>query len=396
MPLLKPISGHTSCKGVWRYLTKDGRALAADYLDLDVPERESAAFDWATAMDATRSRWRNDTPWGGRPCRTYKHYVLSPNPKDRVNLDALRELSVAWAREHFGDFEVAIVYHDDSAGRIPHAHVVVSSTNIITGRRLQDPDPKELKHSLQRMAKERGLSDFDSAEEKASARGRARPRTLQAEHVRRAEREIAEKGGYSWVANIRARIRVARSVTRSEGELRGLLKGLGVEVEDNSAKARRRDWVFSLTGHPTWCVSGESLGLGYGRESLMRSFSLGAAGHLADAGERRVAELARSAVELGDLSELERLSEALVWIKRSRIRTVADTAVKGADNTAMAAYAQGLGILREGSARRRHEPGPAKPFSRAQGANSQHDSAAGHASEHQRTRQRDEGRESRR
>ena len=286
---------------------------------------------------------------------------------------------------------MAIVYHDDSAGRIPHAHVVVNNTNIVTGRRLQDPDPKELKHSLQRMVAKRGLSDFDSAEERASVRGRVRPRTLQAEHVCRAEREIAEKGGYSWVADIRARIRVARSVTRSEGELRGLLKGLGVEVEDNSAKARRRDWVFSLTGHPTWRVSGESLGLGYGRESLMRGFSLGAAGHLADAGERRIAELARSAVELDDLSELERLSEALVWIKRNRIRTVAGIAVKGADNTAMAAYAQGLGILRKGSAGRRHEPRPTKPFFRAQGANSQRDSAAGHASEHQRTRQRDDG-----
>lgn len=95
MPLLKPISGHTSCRGVFRYLTKDGRTLATDYLDLDVPEREGAAFDWVAAMDDTRSRWRNDTPWGGRPCRTYKHYVLSPDPKDHVGLDALRELAVA-------------------------------------------------------------------------------------------------------------------------------------------------------------------------------------------------------------------------------------------------------------------------------------------------------------
>lgn len=204
------------------YPTKGGRALAADYLNLDIPEREGVAFDWAAAMDDTRSRWRNDTPWGGRPCRTYKHYVLSPDPKDYVGLDALRELTVAWAREHFGNFEVAIVYHNDNARNIPHAHVVVNNTNVVTGRRLQDPDPKELKHSLQRMAANRGLSDFDSAEERASVRGRVRPRTLQAEYVRRAEREIAEKGGYSWVADIRARIRVARSVTRSEDEFRGV------------------------------------------------------------------------------------------------------------------------------------------------------------------------------
>lgn len=396
MPLLKPISGHTSCKGVCRYLTKDGRALAADYLSLDTPEREGVAFDWAAAMDDTRSRWRNDTPWGGRPCRTYKHYVLSPDPKDRVGLDALRELTVSWAREHFGDYEVAIVYHDDNAGHIPHAHVVVNNTNIVTGRRLQDPDPRELKHSLQRMAKERGLSDFDSAEEKASTRGRVRPRTLQAEHVRRAEREIAEKGGYSWVADIRARIRVARAVTRSEGEFKGLLKSLGVEVEDNSAKARRRDWVFSLSGHPTWRVSGESLGLGYGRESLMRGFSSGAAGHLADASGRRVAELARSAVELGNLSELERLSGALAWLKGSRIRTAADLAAKGAANPDMTAYVQKLGILREGSAERSHASRPAKPFSRTQGASARHYNTTEHASEHYRERQHDDGRESQR
>ena len=396
MPLLKPISGHTSCRGVYRYLTKNERALAADYLNLDVPEREDTAFDWATAMDGTRASWRNDTPWGGRPCRTYKHYVLSPDPKDHVGLDALRELTVAWAREHFVDYEVAIVYHDDNAGRIPHAHVVVNNTNIATGRRLQDPDPEELKHSLQRMAKERGLSDFDSAEERASTRGRVRSRTLQAEHVRRAEREIAEKGGYSWVADIRTRIRIARSVTRSEDEFRGLLKSLGVEVEDNSAKARRRDWVFSLSGHPTWRVSGESLGLGYGRESLMRGFSLGAAGHIADAGERRVAGLARSAVELGDLSELERLSEALAWLKGNRIRTEADLAARGAGNPEMATYVQSLGILKEGSAERQHAPRPAKPFSRDQGSSAQRSNAIEHASVHQRIRQRDDGRETQR
>lgn len=392
MPLLKPISGHTSCKGVYRYLTKDDRALAADYLNIDVPDRDGVAFDWAAVMDDTRSRWRNDTPWGGRPCRTYKHYVLSPDPKDHVSLDDLRELAVSWAREHFSDYEVAIVYHDDNAGHIPHAHVVANNTNIVTGRRLQDPDPKD-KHSLQRMAKERGLSDFDSAEKRASARGRVRPRTLQTEHVRRAEREIAEKGGYSWVADIRARIRVARSVTRNENEFKGLLKSLGVEVEDNSAKARRRDWVFSLSGHPTWRVSGESLGLGYGRESLMRGFSLGAAGHLADASERKAAELARSAVELGNLSELERLSEALAWLKGNRIHTVADLSAKGAGSPEMVAYVQHLGILNDRSSERNHASRPAKPFSRTQGASARRSNPIGHTSEHHREHQRDDGRE---
>ena len=82
--------------------------------------------------------------------------MLSPDPKNHVKLDALRELTVAWVREHFSEHEVAIVYHDNNAGRIPHAHVVVNNTNVVTGRRLQDPDPKELKLPRQRMAYERG------------------------------------------------------------------------------------------------------------------------------------------------------------------------------------------------------------------------------------------------
>lgn len=190
--------------------------------------------------------------------------------------------------------------------------MVVNNTNILTGRLLQYPDPKELKHSLQHMAKERGLSDFDCAEKKAFVRGRVRPRTLQAEHVRRAEQEIAEMGGYSWGGrHPRPHPRCALHHDERR-QVQGLLKSLGVEIEDNSTKARRCDWIFSLSGHPTWRVSSESLGLGYGRESLMRGFSLDAAGHLEDAGERRVAKLARSAMELDNLSELERLSEALV------------------------------------------------------------------------------------
>ena len=36
MPLLKPISGHTSCRGVYRYLTKDGRALDVCLADANV------------------------------------------------------------------------------------------------------------------------------------------------------------------------------------------------------------------------------------------------------------------------------------------------------------------------------------------------------------------------
>ena len=166
VPILKTIAGHTSVRGICRYLARKNRALASDYLNIDSPDLEhpDAAFDWAVVMDATRRAYGNDLPWRGKRVRTYKHYVVSPDPKDGISLEALRSLATAWAQEYFSDYEVAIVYHDDNQNGIPHAHVVVNNTNLETGKRLQDPDPKALASSLQKIAEGQGLTALQPPE----------------------------------------------------------------------------------------------------------------------------------------------------------------------------------------------------------------------------------------
>lgn len=69
---------------------------------------------------------------------------------------------------------------------------------------------------------------------------------MQHDYVRRAERELEAEGRYSWVADIRGRVGIARSIARSEGEFRSVLSAIGIEIANNSAKAPRRDWVYSL------------------------------------------------------------------------------------------------------------------------------------------------------
>ena len=101
-------------------------------------------------------------------------------------------------------------------------------------------------------------------------------------------------------------------------------------------------------------------------------------------------------MELSDLSELERFSEALTWLKGNRIRTTADLAARGAGNSEMAAYVHKLGILEEGGAGRHHAPRPSRSFSRTQGASAQHSNTVEHANEHHRERQHDDGRETQR
>lgn len=367
--MLKTIAGHTSARGICRYLTRKNRALASDYINIDAPDpvHPEMSFDWARVMDSTRRAFGNDLPWRGKRVRTYKHYVVSPDPRDGIGLEALRELATAWTAEHFSEYEVAIVYHDDNERGIPHAHVVVNNTNIETGRRLQDPDPKALAASLQDIAKKQGLSALRPPEPSGvAARAQRRnprraPETYRSEYVRRAERELAERGEYSWTADIRARVRIARIVARSEAEFRSVLSSLGVTVTDNSPKAQRCDWIYALAEHPARRISGERMGLAYGRERLEPLLRSGGVRRLEDAGERAIAAIAKRAVEVGDLGELARLSDAVALIEASRARCLGDldalSREEGSTTSRALAYVRAKGLLPE----KRHAPQMRRP-----------------------------------
>lgn len=340
MPLLKPISGHGSCVPVQRYLEKDGRALARDFLNFsEVPDADlgeepkiGGRFEWAKAMDAFRAECGNNTPWKGRRARTFKHFVLSPSPEDGISLKELRELSLAWATRFFPEHHVAIVYHDDNEGHIPHAHIVVDNTNVVSGRRMHTDDPLELNRALQEMAAERGFRALNNERPEPSTgfqrlaankgESRAKARTLQETYRSRAERRAEAAGGYSWVADIRNRVSVAKGLARNEQEFRSILGMMGVGVEDNSPRARREDWIFSLAEAPSRRVSGERLGASFGKAALERRLLGARAEHLPDASSRELLRLARKAVELKDLDELDSLSAALEVCGKWRIMSL--------------------------------------------------------------------------
>lgn len=112
---------------------------------------------------------------------------------------------MAWTREHFGDCEVAIVYHDGNVHGIPPVHVVVDNTNLETGRHLQDVDPKELAALLQKMVAERGFSSLFRTRLRAwpcveRRNPCVKPATCRNEYVQHTEKELQERGEYSWTA----------------------------------------------------------------------------------------------------------------------------------------------------------------------------------------------------
>ena len=317
MTYVKPISGHTGLAGARRYFERDGRALAHDYLELDAPvigEDEDGLpaygdYAWDEAMDDRRDAEGNDSPWRGRRARTYKHYVLSPDPADAITLSQLRLMATSWARGSFPDFQVAIVYHDDNENHVPHAHVIVNNTNVRTGRRLQDPDPGALNGRLQAISQEMDLSHFEGRldPDHHDTREAGARTNYQKVHVGREESEIAKRDSYSWVADIRARVDIARGIARDAGDLRSILSTMGITIE----YTRNGDWKFALSDQPSRCVTGTRLGTDYHRLNVTRELSSPRRTKLPGVSRGRIETIAHDAMEVRDLAELRRLAEAV-------------------------------------------------------------------------------------
>lgn len=335
MPLLKQIAGHTGCGNIKRYLEKNGRSRRTLVMNFPwQPEMEfqevaeaPIEFDWAECMDETRHACGNDTPYRGARARTFRHFVISPDPQDGLTIDAVADLAVEWVQEHFPEHEVTIVMHDDNAGRIPHAHVVVNNTNLRTERRMHNDNPLDLNRSLQDMAERRGMRfmrDDMVMESDEDRPMKLTPATMQQVYLRRSEVEIAKEGGYSWVTDIRGRITIAKALARDEGEFMAILDALDVEVSENSPKAWRRDWIYTLRDCPTWRVGGEKLGLSFGQESLRNRFGRMAAWHPSAQASREVLSHARDAVALNDIADLERLSASMETCMAFSARSVED------------------------------------------------------------------------
>lgn len=320
MPILKAIAGHGNTGGIRAYLEKDGRALGRDFLNLPMEEWieetggvPQVVLDWDKEMDDTRAAHNGNDPWRGMRARTFKHFVISPDPQDDIDLVSLRELSQAWVSRYFGEHEVAVIYHDDNERGIPHAHIVVNNINLVTKYRLHTDHPEDLNRALQDMARERGLTGLSNEmpkrrEKKVDAK---LPRSRQAVYFGRAERELMREGNYSWVGDIRARVALAKNTSRSEVEFFEALEKLGLNVEDNSASARRDDWIFSLADEPSKRVSGERLGYTFGKQILRDRFERQSAYHPTARSESEIRHRAVNAVRLNDLNDLSRLSAVL-------------------------------------------------------------------------------------
>ena len=301
MVQFNPIAGHTrTVRRVQIYLEgKDcSRPLAHDFFNLS-PFDDERQLTWSQQMDRTRELFGNNEPAANGRLRSFEHFVISPDPADRVDLATLRQLTCDWVQRFFSDYEVAVVYHDDNDNHIPHAHVVVNNTNLVDGHRLSsdltNDRIEQIQKGLQAMATEYGLRAFSSdhksktpeelAEEARAKKDEARagfgstprvpkPATASQAAPRRpdkAQAGIDARGAVSWKSELQDLVDLARMTSRSEEQFLSSLRAMGVEV----TRSAKGDYLYHHPMGGAKRVTGRRLGRAYERRSVMRGFALG-------------------------------------------------------------------------------------------------------------------------
>ena len=124
------------------------------------------------------------------------------------------------------------------------------------------------------------------------------------------------------MSDIRSRVSVAKSLSCNEAEFKEALAELGIIVSDNSPKAYRQDWVYSIADHPTWRITGERMGLAFGKSSIQARFLM--TDRFTPEGMAHIEAIARNAIELANVAELEELAVSLEVNERYQIDSIED------------------------------------------------------------------------
>jgi hypothetical protein len=268
--VLKPITGHRSVSFLGKYLTQDKRALGADFINC--ADELKTKGRWWDQMDMTRRTFDHDTAYKNRKAVTYRHFVLSPDPKDNVDLESLRDFAKEWAKKFYPDYEVAIVYHDDNDNGILHAHVVVNVSNLATGEKLKTSNNfmNEYTSGLQDMAEKRGWGKFSTAKPEPEPKGlktvtftkdgkrKEENRATKSKAFDKRPQEKSKKKDsnyYSWKGEIEERVRVAMSMSTTEKQFIANLAAQNITV----LTAKNGDYKFAFSNEITKCCNGRNL-----------------------------------------------------------------------------------------------------------------------------------------
>ena len=159
MAVFKPIGNHGSSDGRGRNIADLDRYLSfGDGLAASEAMEEYLAFGhaakvsrivefrhtdnmltnspvgWSREMEDVRRLWEKT---GGRQ---FYHWVLSPDPRDKVSPQECADIAMEWLRRRYPEGQAVVAIHDDNESGIVHAHIVLNAVYPSSGYKVQISD----------------------------------------------------------------------------------------------------------------------------------------------------------------------------------------------------------------------------------------------------------------
>jgi len=209
MTMLKTITAHNSCQNIKRYLLKQGRGVGFVYNNIVNQD------NWDREMDTTRHLFGHDTRSNSV---SYRHFIYAPDPWDNASLEGLQAAATRWATQNFETCQWVIVCHQDS-GKL-HAHIVVNSTVLDTGYKVQISDGRviRLAKSAQDIGSEYGFSELPDLAEKREAK------RYNAVRLTKTEETLIKHGKTSYKMEIRDAVDEAQRLAQDSRSFGNILR----------------------------------------------------------------------------------------------------------------------------------------------------------------------------
>lgn len=211
---------------------------------------------WYAKMARTRKSFGHDKPArAGAKNTIMYHQVLAFLPEEcscnggKMTPDACMAYAEQWLAKHYPHQQVILALHEESdkEGKRFAVHMAINRTDLLTGKRLWEGTGAQAKHKraswVREMDEAWNLTQLEKGKKNSKIRDR-QPRDI--------EKEIVDRGEYSYKNNLRELIHLAinEGHPKNMEQFKKLLASWGVDIFIKNNRVYATDLDIKKAGNP--------------------------------------------------------------------------------------------------------------------------------------------------
>lgn len=236
---------------------------------------------WYAKMARTRKSFGHDKPArAGAKNTIMYHQVLAFLPEEcscnggKMTPDACMAYAEQWLAKHYPHQQVILALHEESdkEGKRFAVHMAINRTDLLTGKRLWEGTGAQAKHKraswVREMDEAWNLTQLEKGKKNSKIRDR-QPRDI--------EKEIVDRGEYSYKNNLRELIHLAinEGHPKNMEQFKKLLASWGVDIFIKNNRVYATDLDIKEAGNPKCTFNLTRLDGRFALKSLQTVFETG-------------------------------------------------------------------------------------------------------------------------